>query len=72
MLTTPDDPAAYHSTLKEYLMAIPPFHRRLLLHHEQITSDLVFWRSFRYKNSLEIVTDGGPAAKIGTFGWRLI
>lgn len=71
MLTTPNDPADY-STLKEYLKAIPSSYRRLLTHHEQIASDLEVWRSFRSKSRLEIVTDGGLAENIGTFGWRLI
>jgi hypothetical protein len=71
MLTTPKSPSAY-STLKAYLRHIPSFFRRLISHHDQVATDLEVWRAFRSKSRLEIVTDGGLAENVGTFGWRLI
>ena len=71
--TTPSPPQpTQHSTLKSYLASLPLWYQRLLHTYRQCASDLVIWRHFRSKKKVVIVSDGGLALGIGTFGWKIV
>jgi hypothetical protein len=62
-----------HRTLKTYLKSLPKWYHRLLAHYKQTASDKIIWRRFRSRGKpIEIISDGGLAATIGTFGWKMV
>jgi hypothetical protein len=61
-----------YSSLALYLKSLPRWHQRLLHSYTQCASDVDIWRTFRSKKRVTIVSDGGLADEIGTFGWKLI
>jgi hypothetical protein len=67
------DPREYH-TLRQYLRAMPRWHRRLIDGYEQVASDVQIWRAFRRKDRIvDIASDGGLSnSAIGTYGWKIV
>ena len=60
-----------YPTLNHYLNTLPQWHRRLLHHYEQTSSDVTVWRAFRSRQRLIIATDGSLLPTAGTFGWKI-
>ena len=61
-----------HPSLQSYLSSLPPWYKRLLHTYKQQVTDLTIWRHFRSKKKIIIVSDGGLARGIGTFGWKIV
>jgi hypothetical protein len=61
-----------HPDLATYLKSLPGWYQRLLYIFRQVETDLAIWKEFRSKKKVTIVSDGGLAEGIGTFGWKLV
>ena len=68
---TPTTPAQYPD-LATYLKSLPGWYQRLLYVFRQVATDVTIWKEFRSKKKVTIVSDGGLADGIGTFGWKIV
>jgi hypothetical protein len=60
-----------YPTLRQYIATLPAWYRRLLHHFEQLSSDLIIWRTFRSRQRMIIASDGSLLPTAGTFGWKI-
>ena len=58
--------------MEAYIKSLPGWYRRLLHTYRQCVSDLEIWRAFRARKTIVIVSDGGLAEGVGTFGWKIV
>jgi hypothetical protein len=61
-----------YPNLATYLKSLPGWYQRLLHTFRQVANDVMIWRDFRAKKKVTIVSDGGLADGIGTFGWKIV
>jgi hypothetical protein len=59
-------------SIADYVASLPKWYQRLLQTYHQKATDITIWRSFRSKKKVTIVSDGGLAEGVGTFGWKII
>ena len=61
-----------YPNLATYLKSLPEWYQRLLYIFRQVATDLTIWKEFRSKKKVTIVSEGGLADGVGTFGWKLV
>lgn len=59
------------TSLKQFIQTLPQWHKRMILHHRQIATDLQVWRAFRSRQRITIASDGGLKDRTATFGWKI-
>jgi hypothetical protein len=62
----------HYPSLAAYLKSLPQWYQRLLFSYKQCAINIVIWQTSRSKKKVTIVSDGGLAESIGTFGWKIL
>jgi ribonuclease HI len=59
-------------SLKQFILRLPTWHKRMISEFQQLATDLQVWRAFRSHGRLIIASDGGLKARVATFGWTIV